>query len=117
MTLHSLNYLKPCLDRGAQILKVHCPGDLKNSRPMIYLVSKRKKSVMESGPHWRHDPGGCHLVSTCMHTQVHMCLYIQKYAHTHIPHHITLFRIHAELRGELRAEIGLRSDLLDLLIG
>lgn len=63
------------------------------------------------------SPGGCHLVSTCVHTQVHMYLHTQNHAHTHIPHSTTLFRIHAEIRCGLRTETGLRSDLLYILIG
>lgn len=58
------------------------------------------------------NPEGCHLVSTCMHTQVHM--YLDTENHTHSPHSTTLFRTHAEIRGEMRTETGLRFDLLDI---
>lgn len=60
------------------------------------------------------NPEGCHLVSTCIHTQVHMYLHTRNHAHTHIPHSTTLFRTHAEIRGEMRTETGLRFDLLDI---
>lgn len=63
------------------------------------------------------NPEGCHLFSTCMHTQVHM--YLDTQNHTHSPHSATLFRTQAEIRGEMITETGLRFDLLDIffLIG